>query len=387
MSAPSPPPPPPTDGPSPQSGSEAAGKGLRWLDWRVVLGFAITLLLLWWVLRGVDFGEVLREIRGADYLLLTVAVAVVTAGFLIRALRWRVLLHPVRPDTGLRSRFAAVNIGFMANNLLPLRVGEFARAYAMSRLEPVSASGAFGSLAVERFLDAFTILLLLLVAVAAPDFPEGATMGGRSVGTVVNGAAGVVGVLLLGLVVLLVWPRKLIRFVERIAVRFLPSESARRTVDAMEAFLDGLSSLREPRLMTSALLWSIFFWSWNCLGFWIGFKAFGIEASYFAALFVNAVVAFAVAVPSSPGFFGTFHAGVKVALLGVYGIGEGETLAFAFGFHLGGFIPVTLMGLYYAWRLGLSFGEIERSEIRVEEEVERAHPDMVPLLRRGRDVE
>lgn len=358
-----------------------------WFDWRVALGFAITILALWWVLRGVDFDTVVREIRGADYLLLAVAVAVATAGFLIRALRWKVLLHPVRSDTSLRSRFAAVNIGFMANNVFPLRVGEFARAYALSRLEPVSASGAFGSLAVERFLDAFTVLLLLLVAVAAPDFPEGATMGGRSVGTVVNTMVGVVGVLLLGLVVLLVWPRKLVRLVERLVARFLPAEPARRVVDAMEAFLAGLSSLRKPRLMTAALLWSVFFWSWHCLAFWIGFQAFGIEASYFAAMFVNAVVAFAVAVPSSPGFFGTFHAGVAVALLGVYGIGQGETLAFAFGFHLGGFIPVTLIGLYYAWRLGFSFGEIERSEIRVEREVEREHPDLVPVTRRRREEE
>lgn len=367
---------------SPSSGTEkGSASGWRRLDWRVALGFGVTFLLLWWVVRGVDFSAVVREIRGADYLLLAVAVAVATAGFLIRALRWKVLLQPVRSDTGLGSRFAAVNIGFMANNVLPLRVGEFARAYALSRMERVSAGGAFGSLAVERFLDAFTILVLLLVSVAAPDFPEGATLGGRSVGSVVNGMVGFVGVVLAGLVVLLLWPRKLVRLAERVLARFLPAESGRRAVDSLEAFLAGLTSMREPKLMTAAVAWSLLFWTWNCLGFWIGFRAFGIDASFFAAMFVNSIVAFAVAAPSSPGFFGTFHAGVKVALLGVYGVGEGETLAFAFGYHLGGFIPVTIIGLYYAWRLGLSLGEIERSEIRVEEEVERDHPETAPLLR------
>ncbi|MFW5905078.1 MAG: hypothetical protein ACOCUZ_02565 [bacterium] len=57
-------------------------------DWRVLLGFGVTVFLLWWVLRGVDFGEVLLRIRAADYLLLTVAVAISTAGFLVRAMRW-----------------------------------------------------------------------------------------------------------------------------------------------------------------------------------------------------------------------------------------------------------------------------------------------------------
>ncbi len=351
------------------------------LDWRAGVGFLITGLLLWWVLRGVDFAAVLREVRGADYGLLGLAVAVATAGFFIRALRWKVLLAPVRGDTGLRSRFAAVNIGFMANNLLPFRVGEFARAYALSRMEPVSPGAAFGSLAVERFLDAFTILLLLLVAVAAPDFPQDATVGGRSVGTVVNGAVLLVGVVLGGLVALLLWPRRLVRAAEALLERILPGQAKRRVVDALEAFLDGLTSLRSPKLIVLALLWSVGFWCWNCLAFWIGFRAFGIEASYFAALFVNAMVAFAVAVPSSPGFFGTFHAGVAVGLLGVYGVGAGETVAFAFGYHLGGFIPVTLIGLYYAWRLGLSLEEIERSEETVEREVEARHPEA--LTREG----
>jgi len=346
------------------------------VDWRAGVGFAITVLLLWWVLRDVDFATVMAEIRGADYGLLGLSVAVATAGFLVRAFRWKVLLHPLRPDTGLRSRFAAVNIGFMANNLLPLRAGEFARAYALSRMEPVTASGAFGSLAVERFLDSFTVLLLLMVAVMAPDFPEGATVAGRSVGTVVNGGAILVGAVLAVLVLLLIWPRSLVRAAERIVGKLLPGRAGRRTVDALEAFLDGLTALRSPRLLLLALLWSLFFWCWQCLAIWIGFRAFGIEASYFAALFVNAMIAFAVAVPSSPGFFGTFHAGVRVSLLGVYGVGAGQTLAFAFGFHLGGFIPVTIIGLYYAWRLGLSLEEIERSEEVVEEEVEAMHPEL-----------
>ncbi len=100
-----------------------------------LLGTAVTVLLLWWVLRGEDFGEIWTTIRQGNFLLLTAAVAVATFGFFIRALRWKILLTPVRPDTKLRSRFAAVSIGFMANNLLPARVGEFARAYAFSRLD------------------------------------------------------------------------------------------------------------------------------------------------------------------------------------------------------------------------------------------------------------
>ncbi|HKK94561.1 MAG TPA: lysylphosphatidylglycerol synthase transmembrane domain-containing protein, partial [Longimicrobiales bacterium] len=115
--------------------------------WKGWLGFAISALLVWWTLRGVDLSEVTGLVRDADWVLLSAAVGVATFGFLIRAIRWRILLHPIDPDTPLASRFGAVTIGFMANNLLPARVGEFARAYAMGRFErSVPVPAAFGSL-------------------------------------------------------------------------------------------------------------------------------------------------------------------------------------------------------------------------------------------------
>jgi hypothetical protein len=342
------------------------------VGWRGILGFVVTFLLLWWLLQDVDLAEVWREVEGADFGLLLLAVGIATGTFLLRALRWKILLHPIRRDTSLRSRFAAVNIGFMANNLLPARVGEFARAYALARLEPVPVSGAFASLVVERFLDGMVIVFLLFVAMASPSFPDEPATGALSLPSLIQGVTLFLGAVLAGMVLLLLFPRPLVRMVERLA-RFLPDAVARLVVDAMEAFLDGLKVFRNPRLMALAVLWSLGTWAWQSLAFWVGFLAFGIHVSYAAALFVNAMVAFAVSVPAAPGFFGTFHAGASVGLA-VYGVPPGPTLAFAIGFHLGGFIPVTLIGLYYAWKLGFSFQEVERSEEAVEEAVESVHP-------------
>jgi uncharacterized protein (TIRG00374 family) len=344
------------------------------LDWRAVAGVLLTGFLLWWVLRGVDLGQVWLEVQNADFLLLGLAVAMVTCTNLLRALRWKVLLHPVHPGSSFRSRWAAVNIGFMVNNLLAVRVGEFARVYALARMEPVSMGAAFGSLVVERFLDILAILGLFFLAIAAPGFPAEPSVGALSLAGVVR----VVSLLLAGLlgvmVLLLIFPRPLVHFAERIA-RFLPAKLSRLFVDTLEAFLDGLQVLRSPRLLPLALLWSLGVWTWHSLGFLLALWAFGIQVGYDVALFVNAVVGFMVAFPAAPGFFGTFHAGAKMGL-GVFGIPAGPTLAFAFGFHLGGFIPVTLIGLYYAWRLGLSLKEVKGSELRVEEAVEQDHPEI-----------
>ncbi|MFC1575130.1 lysylphosphatidylglycerol synthase transmembrane domain-containing protein [Gemmatimonadota bacterium] len=344
------------------------------LDWRAGLGFIITALLLWWVLHGISLGDLWAEIKDADFLLLGLAVAMATATFFLRALRWKVLLQPIHPGTSLRSRFAAVNIGGMGNNLLPARMGEFARAYALARMEPVPVSGAFGSLVVERFLDALVLVLFLFVAMAAPAFPVNPSMGEWSLSSVIQYATVLLALLLLGMVLMLLFPQAVIRLAERIA-RFLPGNLSRLVVDSLEAFLDGLRVFQNPGLLFLALLWSLGVWGWQCLAFWVGFRAFGIQVSYDVALFVNSIVAFAVSLPAAPGFFGTFHAGASAGL-GVYGVPAAPTLAFAFGFHLGGFIPVTVMGLYSAWKLGLSWGEVEKSEERVEEAVEEAHPEL-----------
>lgn len=339
---------------------------MKW-DWKAVLGVVISGLLIWWLLADVNLGEVWGEIRHAHWGYLLAAVAVATSGFLVRALRWKLLLHPLRAGTSLRNRFAAVNIGFAANNLLPARVGEFARAWAISLVEPIPASGAFGSLVVERFLDLVAVFSLLAFAILHPSFPGTATVGGRSIESLMGLMLAIIGTVLVGIVVLLLFPRLFLSVARRVA-GWLPERASRTIIDGLESFLAGLVALRHPRLLVGALLWSFGFWAWNAVSFWLGFKAFGIEEGYVAALFVQGIVALGVAVPSAPGFFGTFHAAAAVGLAEVYGVGESRTLAFAFGYHLGGFIPVTALGLWYAGRIGLSMREIGHAEEAVEAE-------------------
>lgn len=342
------------------------------------LGFLITGILLWWVLKDVPLSEVWAEIQGADFSLLALAVAIGYSNYLFRSIRWGILLQPVGPGTSLRSRFAAMNIGFMATNLIPGRVGEFVRPYALSRMEPVSVSGAFGSLVVERFLDSLTISALLFVAIASPGFPENPVVWDLSLGVWIRGFLLVLGGLLVLMVLLLVFPRPLVRVAER-AASFLPAKTSRLVVDVLEAFLDGLRALQNPVLLAHAVAWSVGIWVWQCLSFWVAFLAFGIHVGFAVALFVNGTVALAVSVPAAPGFIGTFQAGVTAGL-GVYGVSEAAAVALSLGFHVAGFIPVTVIGLVYAWKLGFSLEEVGKSEVQVETAVEEGRPDLEGAL-------
>ncbi len=341
------------------------------IPWRAILGFGVTAVLIWWVFRDTDLPEVWAEIRGANLWLLGLAVAIATGNFVLRSIRWEYLLHPIHPGTSLHSRVASMFIGFMATNLLPARAGELVRPYALSRMEPISMSAAFGSLVVERFLDALTILVLVFVALSAPAFPDRAVVSGVSLEAWIRGALVLLGGVLLFMILLLLFPRPLVRIAERV-VSVFPARVSRFLVDVLEAFLNGLQVFQSPALLLKAGIWGLLIWLVQSLVFWIGFLAFGIEVSFDVALFVNGMVALAVAAPAAPGFVGTFHAGV-VAGLGVYAAPPAAALGLAFGLHLGGFIPVTVIGLFYAWKLGISLGDVREGEARVQQGGEDAH--------------
>lgn len=336
---------------------------------KTALGLAVTLLALWWILREEDFGEIWATIREGDLLLLGAAVAVATAGYVLRAMRWKVLLAPVARDTSLRSRFAAVSIGFMANNLLPARVGEVARAYALSRLEPVSASAAFGSLVVERLMDGVVLLLLLVVPVLTPGFPTSGALSSGPGAAILRGGVTAVAIVMVLLAGMALWPRGFVRGAERMAT-VLPGRMGRTAVDALRALLDAIGILRSPLLLALGFAWTAFFWLFHGISFWLGMKAFGIETGLVSAWFTEAVVGFGVAMPAAPGFFGTFHASAGFALGSVYGVDGARALAFAFGYHFGGWLAITLVGMTYAWRLGLTLGDVSASEERVEQGIE-----------------
>src|SRR5438552_7531847 len=157
---------------SPSNPSKRWRRGWAWL-----IGLAISVALLAWVLYKIDPRKVWADAQHANGWLLLLTVFVATLTFPVRAIRWRSIL---REGNGQPFPFMplwhAMTIGFMANNLLPARAGEFARAYVASRQLPVRFTTALGSIGVERIFDALVMLALMAVAIAAPSFPAHSTL-------------------------------------------------------------------------------------------------------------------------------------------------------------------------------------------------------------------
>jgi uncharacterized membrane protein YbhN (UPF0104 family) len=167
------------------------------------------------------------------------------------------------------------------------------------------------------------------------------------------------------LIVLAAWPKLFARLARWFA-RFLPHSAAKRVLGGLDSFLASLAIMRNPRLLALGFAWTLGFWFWNGISFWLAMLAFDIHTGFMSAIFTESLVGFGVALPAAPGFFGTWHFAANVALSDVYGVPEAQSLAFAFGYHFGGWIPITAIGLWYAWKLGLSLGEVGHADERVE---------------------
>lgn len=251
----------------------------------------------------------------------------------------------------------------MANNVLPARAGELARAYALTRQTGVPFATAIASLAVDRLFDMVVLLLLAVVAFFDPAFPRGATIAGQSMGDLAQGSILFVVLLLAGLYLLAFFPSQLVRAFELFSRRISPALEERGKVVLLR-FSEGLSVLKSPGRFSAVLAWTIAHWLLNAFAFWLGFKAVGIELPYSSALFLQTLIAVGVALPSAPGFFGFFE---KLATVGLalYGVGADRATSWAIGFHILSFIPITVIGLWYFVRLGIHLKDINTAREEV----------------------
>ncbi|MEN8143839.1 MAG: lysylphosphatidylglycerol synthase transmembrane domain-containing protein [Gemmatimonadota bacterium] len=326
-----------------------------------VVGAGLAVALLWWTLRDVSASDVMAEVSAADPLLLLAAVAVATFSFVLRTLRWHILLLPRFDQTSFRSRFGATCIGFMANNLLPARIGEFARAAALSRSARVPLAPSLASLVVERIFDGVVLALMLFGAMSLPSFP-GISEGGAALQRTATVAAALFGAGMIVLWAMVSRPGQALRAFEHSVGRLLPTHLTDRMISALESFIEGLGALHRPGVFLAALGWTVAVWVCLALSLWLGLLAFGIDGPGFVgAVFLQSVIAFAVALPSTPGFFGLFEAASRVGLT-VYGVSATQIVSFATSYHILTFVPVTILGLVYLRSFGLSWSEVRRGD-------------------------
>lgn len=328
------------------------------LDWRAALGIVLSAALLAWVLAQIPLDKVWAVLRSSDLLLFAAAAFFATICVPIRAIRWRPILDPVARRLPYGSLWRATAIGMMVNNVIPARVGEVARAYALTREEPkLPFSASLASLAVDRLFDAFVVLVLTVIPMFLPSFPKGAMIGTVSVtrfaimGSILLAA---LAIILYGIVY---FPDRLIAMYEALANKIAP-KLVEKGRDALTHFAAGLSVLRSPGRFFVVLFLAVIHWLCNGFAFYLGFLAVGIHVPFGAALFLQGVIAIGVAAPAAPGFFGVFEF-FGVFGLRLFGVPAAQATAWAIGYHLLSFAPITIIGAWYFIRMGVHLKDVK----------------------------
>jgi uncharacterized protein (TIRG00374 family) len=323
---------------------------------RVVVGVLVSVGLFVYLLRSVDLGELGGQLAGARWGWVVPAVAVGPVALWARAIRWRYLFPPGSRPPGL---LAANMIGYMTNNVLPLRAGELVRVYVVARRlsrargEPVAGGMwlAGATLVVERILDSLTLVSILAVLVFVIPVPRALQYAAAVVLAIDLVAAAV-------LASLVVAPERTRAVVARLLRRWPALQAPAGRGLAM--VLRGLEGIRAPAHLLPLAAWTVLAWAPGAFGAWALFRAVHLELPLLAGWTVMTFVGFGVSIPSAPGYIGVWHA-ASVLALSLFGVGQAPAFGYALLYHASQFVPITLIGWLFLVREQMTLGEAARA--------------------------
>tara|TARA_Y100000310_G_C20379463_1_gene667378 strand:- start:15 stop:779 length:765 start_codon:yes stop_codon:yes gene_type:complete len=246
-------------------------------------------------------------------------------------------------------------IGYFGNSVLPLRLGEFLRAYAVNRENSnVKPAVAFGTILIERLLDMMGMLLLTVILFFISDLPPWLVKGGQILAVVIG-----IGI------IMIIWLAKSKESLKGKldSISLLQSGFGLKLNNLLHSLSEGLVTLSQtPRLgligIYSLILW-LMYWSitYSCV------MAVGSELSIIHAGIILVGVTLVISVPSAPGFIGTYHAASVLIMSDFLGEPEAISQVFSILNHAVGFVPFTLIGLYYFLKSSLKLKEINRTKM------------------------
>ncbi|HNS00820.1 MAG TPA: lysylphosphatidylglycerol synthase transmembrane domain-containing protein [Anaerolineae bacterium] len=323
--------------------------------WRTLLGFGISAFFLYFALRGLDLREVRYWLSQATYYWLIPAVAIYFVGVWVRTWRWHYMLRPIKPITTKRL-FPIVCIGYMGNNIFPLRAGEVLRAYVLKRSEDVSMSSSLATIVVERVFDG--LVMLMFVFFAIPFAPMPANL--RPIVILPS----LFFLALLVVFVLLATKPDLAQQLYRGTVRrVLPANLRLKTDGFIERFLEGLHFFRSSRDILMVFLISVVIWLAETMKYWFVMQAFvqfgaGLPVAFYVLMLMNGIVNLATTLPSAPGYIGTFDTpGIEV--LSAYGVSRSLAAGYTLVLHAALWFPITILGAWYFRRERLTWSDVD----------------------------
>ncbi len=311
----------------------------------VWIGVAISAAAIALALRGLHFGDLGRTLKETNLVWLLPAVAALVLSLYPRVKRWQVLFYP---KTGMSqyNLYGTMTVGYMLNNLLPLRVGELGRVFLIGRVENVDYAHALATVLVERVLDILVLFVLLLVLLPLVNEPGWATGSALFLGLGTLGFAALFATVASSRQIALAGARNLLGMTS--------TDTQIRVERWLSAALTGFATLSHPRALAEALFWSVLGWAFSSIFLFCCLLALDIHLSYTGPLFVMVAINLGMVIPSTSGYIGVYHAIVVETLTKVFAVDRDGAAAFAIISHALFYVTPIILGASYLWhRRGL----------------------------------
>lgn len=327
----------------------------RWFRFAlgVLLGTVFLAIALW----KVDVRELKKALLSVDLRLFVPILGTVAAVYWLKAVRWSLLLRPLREERPISASqaFPAIMIGFMANNLLPAHLGELVRMYVLAKRHDLSKASVLSTIVLERVFDFLSVVAFL--AISLPFVPIGSDLKTvRTFGYFIGALCGGVFVVF---VAFASRPEAALRLAERcLTLLKVPGKWSRKILELLGLGMAGLRSLKNVSTVFAVIVLTAVHWLLNGLGLYLCAVSFSGAVPLVAGLLLLAVTALGVTVPSAPGYVGTLQICFVLAL-SPFGIERERAFAASVYWTFFSYVPVTLAGYYFLSRLGLRLRSVE----------------------------
>ena len=360
------------------------------MNWRTVrrtLGLVLTAIVFVVLFRYLSAEDLLAAVRRIDPLWILPLLALIALGELTRALKWRLILAPIR-RVGVVRLYGAIMIGYLSNLIVPLRVSPLVRAYVVRAKEGIPTSTVLATVAVDRLADGLVSVGLLATVLIVMPLPASLAD--------VRAALVTAGWVLLGVylavVVLLGLAARAPSGGGRIwhaLGRPLPRRWRAWLVGGGRRFARGLVVPRTGWGRFGVVLFALVHKATQGWQIQVAARAFDVDLGFAAGLFLVLFLGAAVIAAGTLGIRGGYYVATAVGL-GWFGVAEETGLAM--GVLMGGasLLTVASLGLAFVWRDGIGLEELRAWAQRnaenpgPEDQALRSNSAAPPLASRGR---
>lgn len=327
------------------------------------LNIGISAFFIWLAVRGIDFAELSQSFYAVSLFFVFFSIGLNMLTCWLRAIRWQYLLLPIK-EIHTHNVFSALMIGFMINNVLPFRLGELVRCYALKQSDNISFSASIGTVVVERIIDVLSLLMIFAFILFLFPFPD----------WVKSGSALVAAIVFVSIVILYLLVKKTERalYVIRRSVGLFSEKLSHEIERIVRSFIEGVSFLHSAKsyfviTFLSVLSWAIYIYVMYVMFFAVHFDTIYLLNTLDATV-VMVFTSFAIMIPAAPGYVGTFHEIAKQSLMLLH-VDKEHALGFAIIFHASHYVSVTAIGFIYFFKSRLKLkdalhsGEVSEQSI------------------------